>query len=407
MNLSCSAEDLSALKELIETSVKGGLYTEGGIRVSTVDLWKLLGGILLDSQKQKGDALGDAILWSLRRFLNSAVPNTALLYLQAVEKVLQNEDPRKLIQGERKATWKDVQNYLQNSCNTEEINVLEELISKGAIEGYEVLFSETVDKPIFQQDPMKVLPFNLHAGWIRTAEIELPLELTTARFVVADETVSEEEQVRFLQQLSRTGSPIILLCYRMDDALAEDLGRGWRDGWSKIIPFAAVDGDFSEEFRVNVLADTAWITGSSLCSYVSRTGLRDLNKGSKEISAAFPFVTIGTTYLKFLALGTTSGCRLRAGQLLSRLEAPDESAELLYRRAAYINGVAVQLLLPVEGSKILPSSLDLGVSVYKTFMDGVLLWEQQVVPFYLGMMAIEQSLALKELMQAENLDFLG
>jgi hypothetical protein len=411
LSLSCSVRNLRTLREVIESSFRRSLYTENGVSVAPVDLWKLLGGILLDAQKREGDAFGDSVLWSLRVFLNSGNPLSALLFLDAVDEVVQDRDPSRLLTGHRRGTWQDVKNYLSGSLNETEIAVLSELIGKGAIEGYEVVHSDVVDAPVFNTEPMKVLPFNVHTGWLRTAEIELPIELPSARFVVADESVSDEEQVRFLQQLSRTGSPVVLLCYRMDDGLAEDLGRGWRDGWCRVVPYTAVDANVSEEIRVNVLADTAWITGSSMCSYVSRRGLRDLDRGSKEISAAFPFVTVANSYVKFLAHSTRSGCRLRAGQLLSRLEAPDESAEILLQRAAYINGVEVQLMLPSGNRSVLPSSLDLGVSVYKTFMDGAAEWgsgeSQSFVPFFAAMMAIEHAKPLKELLEVQNLELLG
>jgi hypothetical protein len=404
MKIDCSPEGILELRKVVQYCLHNNVRTKLGKNVPVVDLWKLIAPLLLTAQKQNGDAFSDSVLWSLQRFLTSSVPQSSLLFFDAVTSVIEGKDPNELNKGYRRATWQDVEDYLRNTLTKTEMQLLKEMISRGAIEGYEVLSTSGVLEPQFQNEPLKMLPFSIPNAWFRTSDVQEVIELPSARFVVADETVSDEEQVRFLQQLSRTGAPIVLICYRMDESLAEDLGRGWRDGWSKVVPYTAVDSQLSEEFRVNCLADTAWITGSSLCSYVTRTGLRDLHKGSREISAAFPVVSLGANGIKFLAHSSRGACKIRVSQILSRLDAPDESAELLLQRAAYINGVEVQLFLP-EGSDVMISSLDLGVSVYKSFMNGVCVWDVgKNVPFEYALMAIEHARPLRDLFQAPNLE---
>lgn len=380
---------------------------EGGNIIYPTELWSRVSPTLLDVSEAEGDGLWDSLLWTLQTLLTSPVPQTASMALQALSHASIGNDPSELLKGVRGALWRDVGGFLEASVSKDELTLGSELLSAGAVEGFEIVVSDAVSEPVVVREPMKFVPMGPHAGWLQTAGVEFPLELKAARFVVADESVFEENQLSFLMQFSCERTPIVLFCYRMEEALAQELGRGWRDGWSRVIPCQAEDSPVSQEFRMNLLADTAWITGSSLCNYVSKIGLRDLKSDSQEISVSHPSVSVLGAGIKFPAFSTRKMCRVRSAQILSRLEAPDEHSELLIQRANYINGAEAQLLVPSHCSlDMSPQGLDMVVSAYRAFMDsGTALWGdgERPVPMSSAVVAIKHARALSQMFEAHSL----
>lgn len=409
---SLSEERYRKLEETIEASCSRGLRGNGGEIIFPSDLWSEISPELLVMSEEGGDGLWDAVLASLQRLLTSPIPQSASFALRALRHADAGGSPKDFLRGHRRPFWADTERFLEPTLTEQELSAVKMILSAGGLEGYELQRSEIVSEPSLSRDPMKFIPIQPASGWIQTSDVDGPVDLTAARFVVADESVFEQDQVDFLINLSQNKTPVVLFCWRIDENLAQDLGRGWRDGWSRVIPCAAEEAPLSQEVRMNILADTAWIVGSMLCNYVSKVGLRELTLDSPGISDPHPGISILSTGIRLAAFSTKSACRTRAAQLLSRIDGEDEHKQLLAQRANYIHGVEAQLFLPDEWNDDLrPGAIDLGVSAYRSFVDsGTVEWglegeETLPVPFSAAVMAVKQAEALVPMLNCLSLKY--
>jgi len=382
--------------QAIHSSLNGSLATVGGKIVPVTDLWKAIGEGVVETQEQFGphvdlrrkkkarkvqasNAQIDALNWSFQRFLTSDLPQTTLLLREALA-AKKHPNPLSLVTP-RTAKGSEWLNFVKRTATSREIEVAQGLIGRGGIEGYELLVSEAVDEPLWQDEPLKSLPFYPSTAWQWVCGNKLPIELTSARIVVADESIYNWKQVEGLLGIQKEADcPVLLFCYRIDPVIAEELGRMWRNG-TKVVPFTADNALVNDELRVNILADTAWIAGTNLLSYVSRRSLTTFEPGNLRAwcSPLHPRVRIGSTDVRFPAFASREGCAFRAKQLLMRAEDEHESlAEILRSRARLINGISVSVVLPKSWAS--PSSVDLCISAYRAFMDGVVdldLWRKE------------------------------
>ena len=383
--------------QAIHSSLHGSLATTGGKIVPVTDLWKAIGEGVVETQEQFGphvdlrqrkkrkgrpkasNAQVDALNWSFQRFLTSDLPQTTLLLREALA-AKQHPDVFSLF-SPRTAKGSEWLDFVTRSAARREVEVAKGIIERGGIEGYELLVSEAVDEPLWQDEPLKSLPFYPSTAWQWVCGSKLPIELTSARIVVADESIYDWKQVEGLLGIQKEANcPILLFCYRIDPIIAEELGRMWRSG-TRIVPFSADAALVDDEVRVNILADTAWIAGTNLLSYISRRSLATFEPGNLKnwCSPLHPRVRIGSTDVRFPAFASREGCAFRAKQLLQRAEDEHESlAEILRSRARLINGIAVSAVLPKGWAS--PSGVDLCVSAYRAFMDGVVdlgLWRKE------------------------------
>lgn len=402
-----------------------GLWTSTGTgqarRVTPVDLSRVLNDELWEwtMAGSEGDAYQDALARALYEHVRSPVPYTALLVYEAIDWLLERAEmplyrggghlnreakvqmAEALLGPRQRATGAIWEASCARFATEEEIDLSKGLLSRGGIEGYEIRKSAGVLEPHWMKDPLKFIPLSVSQAFLRTSGQEFPMHFPFVRFVVADESIHESEQVDNLMRLSRSfGSPLLLLCWRISPVLAEDLGRLWRTGAGRIIPFSAEETSMDSLFRINILADTCWITGSDLCSHLTRRSVRVLQAGDREVSKEFPMVTINHSGFTMPAYSTRSLCRTRAQQLLNRIDGADEHGQVLKQRAAYINGIAAQLFLP-EDTKANPSSIDLCVSLYREYMSGVTEWKgpryRGYYPYEAAINAVRQAASLHPL----------
>lgn len=333
------------------------LWSNNGVMIKWVDAWEEVYDLLPNE-----NSFDDMMSWALQELLNSSIPQASLIFYHMI---LQNELPKEFLYHS-KGTIKHWEDFIDKMEDDKNKDLSKKILLHGGYDGYTIEDVEGLENVQFNNEPLKKLPLSIKDKFLTYTGIQTPFNLPSARFIVCDESVTEYEQVKYLMDYSRDyDCPLIMLCWQMDDMIADMLGRAYKDNFSKIIPLDTLGVEAS--LRTNLLSDCAWITGSDLVSYVFRNELRTLSRGSKSFSMEFPNVTIGNGYVSLNAASTRKSCRMRASELLKRLEYPDEPHDLIRKRANLINGISVAVQTPSEQNYNF-DFIDVAISGYKVMM---------------------------------------
>lgn len=384
--------DFEQLESVVRAALSRKCLGEEGV-IQPVNVWSAVELDVLGLASE--DLVTDQLKWIMKRCLDSSVPHLALLFFDAYREVLEGRDPRLLTGEYRSAVEGDVRPFLGASVTDEEWEVAKSVIARGGFRSYEVQPTNVFDEPVFAKEPLKLIPICLDKVWAAYAKFDGILEPASVRFLLSDECLSENA----IDPLIALGEAypndvLVLITYSADPVTAEALGRMWAAKEINVVLYTVNSSPSIEsKIKMNMVADTCYITGSKMGSYVIQRGVEHYTPGCPEVSQPFPNVSLRSSMIRFPAHSTAKNCRIRAGQLLKMAEENRHyDAESLKARASYINGAEVLLYLP-EDSPIKAEAIDLIVSVYRVFMDNAILWKgrsfpDMAVPLELGVLAV-------------------
>ena len=344
--------------KVLESVTNSSAIGNSGRIIPIVDVWEFLS---IELAKLAKTSIDDTTLYALQGLMNSPLPQTALI----LPKVLENEITEV---GIREATKKDVYDFVRPTASEDEWEFAMKIISEGGVNGYSVENSSLYKSPKIIKSPEKKIKAIPHPEWMKSAGTTFPFSISLARFVLSDSSfLFSSEFTNLIELQKRIKTPIVLMCWKIDEKIASWFGKAWKNDEFWIIPCEIESIQEDSLFRNNLLADTAWIVGSSLSSYVNKEKIEFINEKSSILSGDFSHLKFGFHGCKFPAISTSKFCDTRARQLLALANGQDEISDNYRKRAAYIQGISIQGYLPLE-TKIRLSSIDLIVSAYKEFM---------------------------------------